>query len=187
MLHIVDVAEGGFPQMGGQGWEYGMRYGWLINLRCTAHEQLDERRQSFRHLGRCEGIGLLGVQAKTFLADEHGALHDFRHRLVLISRTSTLDGGHPLVLRLAIVRKHVGNPTGIVVADIAQVACHTENEVVTVAMLGCSAHLLFEDFYQERVGDFFVGFGISPLILVIQRSIATKDLECIHVFALNDT
>ena len=60
------------------------------------------------------------------------------------------------VLGLAIVGHHLGNPLGVVVAHIAQVACHTENEGVTVAMLGRSTHLLLEGLYQNTVGDFFV-------------------------------
>ena len=38
-------------------------------------------------------------------------------------------------------------------------------------MLRLPTHLLFKGLYDVRVGDFFVGFGISSLFLVIQRSI----------------
>ena len=52
VVHIVDVAEGGLPQVRPECRKDGMRYGRLINLRRAAHEQLDEWRQSTGHRWR---------------------------------------------------------------------------------------------------------------------------------------
>ena len=46
---IVDVAEGGLPQVRAQCGEHGIRHGRLIDVGRAAHEELDEGRQSFRH------------------------------------------------------------------------------------------------------------------------------------------
>ena len=55
-------------------------------------------------------------------------------------------------------------------------ACHGEDEVVSRAVLGLSAHLLFEGLDNFLVRNAFVGVGVASLRLVIQRSGATKDL-----------
>ena len=56
--HVVDVPEVRFPQVRGKSRKYRIRHGRLVNLRCTAHEELDERRQTFGHHRRNLGITL---------------------------------------------------------------------------------------------------------------------------------
>ena len=55
-------------------------------------------------------------------------------------------------------------------------AGHGEDEIVSASMLGLATHLLFQDFYDRFIGDFFVGFGVGIVIqttlpIVIQTTL----------------
>ena len=65
------------------------------------------------------------------LADAQCALHDAWHLLGLIAIARTADARHPLLSCFAVGRQDLRNPSGIVVAYIAEVAGHGEDEVVS--------------------------------------------------------
>ena len=89
--------------------------------------------------------------------DGQRALHDARHRLGLYAVAGTSHRGHKLILFLAIGGQYLGYPLGGIVADVAQVARHTEDEVVSRPDVRTAPHLLFECLDDVFVGDVFVG------------------------------
>ena len=64
--------------------------------------------------------------------------------MALVAGTGTVDRTTPFGLSLAVSREDFGNPFRVVVADIAEHACHRENLSVTVAVDRFSAVEGFE-------------------------------------------
>ena len=119
MLHIVNVAEVGFPQVRSQCRKDRMRHRRLINLRSLAHQKLDQWRQSSRHLGWLIGIGFLRLGFQSFLTNGQCALHDTWHGFRLIAVAGALDASQPFVLGLSVGGEDLGYPCGIIVADVS--------------------------------------------------------------------
>ena len=104
MLHIVDIAEVRFPQMCAQRREDCMRYRRLVNLRCAAHQQFDERRQASRHLRRLIEFRVLSYKFLffTFFANGKYTLHDARHLLRLVAVARTANACQPFISCFAV-------------------------------------------------------------------------------------
>ena len=83
----------------------------------------------------------------TFFADSQGTLHDAWHGLGLVAVARTADACHPFVLRFSVGGEDLRNPSCIIIAYIAEVACHGEDEIVSASVLRFSTHLFFQDFY----------------------------------------
>ena len=120
-----------------------MRHRRLVNLRCAAHQKFDERWQSFRHLWRVIDISFLLLPLQSFLTNGQCSLHDAWHGFCLVTVAGTLDACHPFVLGFAVGGEDLGNPGGIIVAYMAEVASHGEDEIVSASVFGFSTHLLF--------------------------------------------
>ena len=67
----------------------------------------------------------------TFFANGKCTLHDAWHALRLVAVARTADACQPLVPCFAVGRQNLGYPCSIVVADIAEVAGHGEDEIVS--------------------------------------------------------
>ena len=103
------------------------------------------------------------------LADGHCPLHDAWHLLGLYAVAGTPHGGLELVPLLAIGGQHLGNPRRIIVADVAQMARHTEDEVVTATDVRTATHLLFQHLDDVIVRDVFVGLRVGGCFFFLAR------------------
>ena len=160
---VVDISEGGLPQVRPQCRKDRVRHSRAVDVGRTAHQQTDKRRKYLGH--RRWSLRILRCfHVRTLLTDGQGTLDDARHLLCLYAVARTLHRRHELLLLLAIGGQHLGNPLGIIVADVAQVARHTEDEVVTATDVRTASHLLFECLDDLRVGDVFVGLRVSVFV-----------------------
>ena len=162
---IVDVTEADTLEMSSQRREDRHRHSRLEIGWHLAGEQLDELRQSGRHLRRNIGIDsrLLGsLLGKIILAgDLHRLLHELRHFRGLSHLAGALYRGERLCLVFAENLDYLLNPSRLAVADVSEQAGFTIDEVVAVAMGRSAAHQL-----HQRLGNLLVRNAIVGLLIL---------------------
>ena len=137
-----------------------MCHRWLVDLRCLGDEELDERRKLRRHFGRKRTI-TTSVCANhvivivIVIVDQPCLLNrstqDFGEGFVLTPVASALDCVEPLLATLAIRRQHLSNPLGIIVADVAQMARHREDELVARTVSRHATQLVLQCLNDSRI------------------------------------
>ena len=146
-----------------------MCHGGLVNLRGIAQQQLDEGRQIVGHLWRTgfflPGCSDIHRQRFTALAayGQH-TLHNAGHVAALMPLAGTLYGGPPTRLFLTVIGQEGSYPVGIVVAHVAHVAGHGEDEVVASAQVRLAAQLLFQCLDDVGVRDVLKSFRESGCV-----------------------
>ena len=92
--------------------------------------------------------------------DGQRPLYDTWHRLCLDAVAGASHRRHKLLPLLAIRGQYLGYPLGGIVANVAQVARHAEDEVVSATDVRTAPHLLFQHLDNVFVGDVFVGLWV---------------------------
>ena len=144
MLHVVDVAEECVAEVGGKAWKHGLRYGWLVNGRGSAHQQLYQLRQFAWHFVDAIEIAfgvadvaeivrvVVGGSASCLLVLAEGdcLANDARHSVALLAVAGTIYRSVGSLLLLAEGREDSLYPVSIVIAEVAQVTRQREDEAV---------------------------------------------------------
>ena len=162
---IVDVAEGYALKMSGKRRKDRHRHSRLEIGWHLAGEQLDELRQSGRHLRRNISVDsrlLGGLLGEIVLAGElHRLLHELGHFRGLSHLTGALYRGERLRLVFAENLDYLLNPSRLAIADVSEQAGFTIDEVVAVAMGRSAAHQI-----HQRLGNLLVRNAIVGLLIL---------------------
>ena len=140
--------------MSSQGREHSIGNGRTAHHRHILHQMRNQLRQLLRHGWRqLVGIIVLVLADHRHLVTSQfdGTLHDLRHHLVLSTLASRVDGATPFVVGLAIGRQDCGNPVRIVIAHIAQISSHREDEVVARTMSWNTAKQFLQTLNQKSI------------------------------------
>ena len=143
VMHIVDVSEGGAPQVRPQSGEYRMCHRRFVNIWCPAYEQLNEWRKLLRHFGRKSNTRVIlsiALQlitlpvilsvAKDLFTYTQRPPHDIRETPRLVPCARTPYRIHPLLPCFPIGGQEGRYPIRVIVTDIAEMARHREDKIV---------------------------------------------------------
>ena len=122
-------------------------------------------------------VSLAFSLAVRLLHQSDGAAHDARHAMRLLAVAGAIYGRESPLLVFAEGGYYLLNPCGVIIAEIAQVACQGEDEGIAGAMLRFAAKQFYQLIYQFLIGyavifrgEYFLGLHSASSLISSSRA-----------------